>query len=69
MGLGTYAGAASRAVGESPYGATKRVSGVPTWPHGPGDACGRCHWGLRWNYMWGHETCEGAELEPSNARR
>eukprot|EP00959_Pyramimonas_sp_CCMP1952_P435552 9120399-Pyramimonas_sp.AAC.1 len=25
--------------------------------------CGRCHLGLRWRSLWGHETCEGcAEL-------
>eukprot|EP00959_Pyramimonas_sp_CCMP1952_P181273 3790505-Pyramimonas_sp.AAC.1 len=24
--------------------------------HGRGDACGRGHWSLRWNSLWGHET-------------
>eukprot|EP00959_Pyramimonas_sp_CCMP1952_P154544 3232919-Pyramimonas_sp.AAC.1 len=23
---------------------------------GEGDACERCHWGLRWSSLWGHET-------------
>eukprot|EP00959_Pyramimonas_sp_CCMP1952_P099921 2089174-Pyramimonas_sp.AAC.1 len=22
------------------------------------DACGPCHWGLRWSSLWGHEPCE-----------
>ena len=26
---------------------------------GVADACGRWNWGLRWNSLWGHETCEG----------
>ena len=24
-----------------------------------GDAWGRWHWGIRWCFLWGHETCEG----------
>eukprot|EP00959_Pyramimonas_sp_CCMP1952_P302696 6333746-Pyramimonas_sp.AAC.1 len=25
---------------------------------GVADACGRCHWGVGWSSLWGHETCE-----------
>ena len=35
---------------------------------GGGDACGLCHWGLRWSPLWGHETCEGcADLGAGDA--
>eukprot|EP00959_Pyramimonas_sp_CCMP1952_P366927 7685121-Pyramimonas_sp.AAC.1 len=39
----------------APYGDTKRVRGVPTWS---GGAMRTPHWGLRWSFLWGHETCE-----------
>ena len=41
------------------YGATKRVRSVPKW--GARDACERSHWGFRWSFLWGHETCEGCD--------
>ena len=55
---GTHVSAATGVFGGAPYGATKRVRGVPRWVGG-GDACERRHWGLRWSFPWGHETCAG----------
>ena len=52
-----HANAATVAFGGVPYGATKRVRGVPKWGGSP---CGRSHWGLWWSSLWGHETCEGS---------
>ena len=51
---------ATWAFGGSPYGATNRVR-VCRNGHAVGgvDACGRGHWGLGWNSLWGHEPCEG----------
>eukprot|EP00959_Pyramimonas_sp_CCMP1952_P087887 1838995-Pyramimonas_sp.AAC.1 len=27
-----------------------------------GDACERCHWGVQWSSLWGHETCCGCAV-------
>ena len=57
MGRGRHAGCATWTLGGAPYGATKRVRGVPQW----GGHRMRVfrHWDLRWSSLWGHETCEG----------
>eukprot|EP00959_Pyramimonas_sp_CCMP1952_P031101 652139-Pyramimonas_sp.AAC.1 len=44
------------AFGSAPYGATKRVRGVPNWG---GGAMRTFPLNLRWSSPWGHETCKG----------
>eukprot|EP00959_Pyramimonas_sp_CCMP1952_P070703 1476113-Pyramimonas_sp.AAC.1 len=34
---------------------TERVDGVPNCSR---TSMGRCHCGLRWSSLWGHDTCE-----------
>ena len=53
MGRGRHASCATGTLVGAPYGATKRVRGVPR------TACELRHWDLRWSSLWGHETCEG----------
>ena len=57
MGGETHVDLATEAFGGAPYGATKRVRGVPRLTCGErGNACGLGHWGLRWSSLWGYET-------------
>ena len=64
---GTHAGGSTGAFGGAPYGATKRVRGVPKWVLG--DACGRQHWGLRWNSLWGHDENDGGDDQQESEKR
>ena len=65
MGPSMHAGPAIGAFGGAPYGATKRVRGVPTCV---ARTLANCATGaLRWGSLWGHETCEGcAEMGAGN---
>eukprot|EP00959_Pyramimonas_sp_CCMP1952_P219974 4598942-Pyramimonas_sp.AAC.1 len=52
---GAHVGTAAGTTGGTPHGATKRVRCAKI---SGGGACGLRHWGLRWNSLWGHRTCE-----------
>eukprot|EP00959_Pyramimonas_sp_CCMP1952_P207171 4333735-Pyramimonas_sp.AAC.1 len=54
----THAGGLTGGSGRAPYGATTRCTGwVKRREQGPcwvvADACGPCHWDLRWNPLYG----------------
>ena len=52
IGRGCHASCATGTLVGAPYGATKRVRGVPR------TACELRHWDLSWSSLWGHEMCE-----------